>query len=209
MSERLQVLSVVYQAERTDRATTLTVSLATIGAAVTYLVGTIAFYDKLDLLGWAISLLPLPMICVAAFQSQLLNLAAVRARSIRSLEDALLTQADGLDDLDREHIGVAASERTANVHTAALANKLTLIIAYGGVALAYLTFIVLMLVRATRHISGWVAIPAVTYALLLAPIGFAVRHAVRNLRAATQIIDPGLETKAQDQTGAGSVSTLN
>ncbi|WP_394617831.1 hypothetical protein JNUCC0626_01675 [Lentzea sp. JNUCC 0626] len=170
MADRLQVLTSIYQADRADRSATLTVSLATMGAAVTYLVGTIAFYDKIDLLGWAIALLPFPLLCIAAFHANLLTVAALRARSILALERELATAAGGLDP---DTIGVIASERATNVHTAPKAQKFATLIAYGGVVLIYLVYIGLMLVKAARHLGGWVAVPITAYAVLLVPIALA------------------------------------
>ncbi|MFD4671362.1 hypothetical protein ACFWNN_16625 [Lentzea sp. NPDC058450] len=170
MADRLQVLTAIYQADRADRGSTLTVSLATMGAAVTYLVGTIAFYDKIDLLGWAIALLPFPLLCIAAFHANLLTVAALRARSILALEQELAAAAGGLDS---EKIGVIASERATNVHTAPKAQKFATIIAYGGVGLIYLAYIALMLVKAAKHLNGWVAVPITVYAVLLVPIALA------------------------------------
>lgn len=172
MADRLPALIAVYQSDRSDRVTTLTVSLATMGAAVTYLVGTIAFYDKLDLLGWAISLLPFPLVCIAAFHSQLLNLAAVRARSILTLEREILGNPD---------VGATATELATNLHTAPTPHRLTTLISYGGVGVIHLTYLVLMLVKAGRHLHGWVAVPAVVYVALLVPIAAAWRHSTLNL----------------------------
>ncbi|ANZ41699.1 hypothetical protein BBK82_42880 [Lentzea guizhouensis] len=182
MSDDLGVLTAIYQSDRADRSTTLTVSLATMGAAVTYLVGTIAFYDKLDLLGWAISLLPFPLVCIAAFHAVLLNLAAVRARSILTLERALLDRMTGPDasSLDRGEIGVTASEKAGNLHTAHPAQRAAILIAYGGVGTIYLGYIGLMLVKAAPHLSGWIAVPAAGYASLLVPVALAWRHSTAN-----------------------------
>ncbi|GAA3868645.1 hypothetical protein GCM10022243_37840 [Saccharothrix violaceirubra] len=176
--DRLPALIAVYQSDRADRATTLNVGLATMGVAATYLVGTIAFYDKLDLLGWAIALLPFPLICVAAFHSQLLNLAAVRARSILTLERRLLAD---VPDLDRDRVGTTATERATNVHTAPRPHRVAALIAYGGVSAVHLAYIALMLVKAAQHLHGWVAVPAVVYAALLVPVGAAWRHSARAL----------------------------
>jgi hypothetical protein len=172
VADRLQILTSIYQADRADRSTTLTVSLATMGAAVTYLVGTIAFYDKIDLLGWAIALLPFPLVCIAAFHASLLNLAAVRARSILTLERELVSAA-AVPGVDMNTIGVTASELATNVHTAPHAQRFATIIAYGGVGLIYLSYIALMLVKAARHLSYWIAVPIVAYIALLVPIAFA------------------------------------
>lgn len=188
MADRLHTLTAVYQSERADRAATQTVSLAAIGVAMTYLVGTIAFYDKLDLLGWAISLLPFPLLCAAAFHSQLLNLAAVRARSILTLEHILLA-AIGPDNhpLDPTHVGVTASEVATNIHTARTPHRLSMLIAYGGLGIIHLAYTILMLVKAVRHITGWVAIPAGLYLILLVPIALAWRDSTTrfNFRTAT------------------------
>ncbi|MDX3661073.1 hypothetical protein PV646_27535 [Streptomyces sp. ID05-26A] len=172
MADRLQILTSIYQADRADRSATLTVSLATMGAAVTYLVGTIAFYDKIDLLGWAIALLPFPLVCIAAFHATLLNLAALRARSILTLERELVSAA-AIPGVDMSTVGVSASERATNVHTAPLALRAAVIIAYGGVGIIYLAYIALMLVKAARHVSGWIAVPITAYTLLLVPIALA------------------------------------
>ena len=181
MSDDLSVLTAIYQSDRADRSTTLTVSLATMGAAVTYLVGTIAFYDKLDLLRWAICLLPFPLVCIAAFHALLLNLAAVRARSILTLERALLDQVPWPDESpDRGEIGVTASERAGNLHTAHPSQRAAILIAYGGVGIIYLGYIGLMLVKAAAHLSGWVAVPIAVYAALLAPVALAWRHSMAN-----------------------------
>jgi hypothetical protein len=181
--DRLSVLTAIYQSERADRATTQTVSLATIGVAMTYLIGTIAFYDKLDLLGWAISLLPFPLLCTAAFHSQLLNLAAVRARSILTLEHALLTTTDPDHGhpLDPSHIGATASEHATNIHTAGTPHRLTMLIAYGGTGIIHLAYTALMLTKAAHHLSGWVAIPAVFYLILLIPTTLAWRDSTTKL----------------------------
>ncbi|MFE1895140.1 hypothetical protein [Streptomyces yangpuensis] len=183
MSDRLHVLTAIYQSDRADRSSTLTVSLATMGAAVTYLVGTIAFYDKVDLLGWAISLLPFPLVCVLAFQAQLVNLAAVRARSILTLEQAILDAAEPASGprLDRTTIGVTASERASNLHTATLWQRGAILITYVGVGLTHVVYIGLMLVKAARHLSGWITVPAAFYAALLVSIALAWRHSVANL----------------------------
>ncbi|SDF36068.1 hypothetical protein SAMN05216553_101258 [Lentzea fradiae] len=180
MSDDLGVLTAIYQSDRTDRSTTLTVSLATMGAAVTYLVGTIAFYDKLDLLGWTICLLPFPLVCVAAFHAVLLNLAAVRARSILTLERVLLDRVPEGSPPDRREIGVTASERAGNLHTAHPSQRAAILIAYGGVAATYLGYVVLMLVKAARHMSGWIAVPVVAYVVLLVPVALAWRHSTAN-----------------------------
>lgn len=181
MFDSQQVLTAIYQSERADRSTAFTVSLATMGAAVTYLAGTIAFYDKLDTLGWIIALLPIPMICIAAFHSLLINLAAVRARSIITLENTLL---HGIPDpnIDLTHIGVTASERATNIHTAATAQRVALIIAYGGVGIVYLAYVILTLVKATSHIHWWTMIPAITYSGLLVPIAASWRHGTTSLK---------------------------
>ncbi|WP_157984447.1 hypothetical protein [Lentzea terrae] len=182
MSDDLSVLTAIYQSDRADRSTTLTVSLATMGAAVTYLVGTIAFYDKLDLLRWAICLLPFPLVCIAAFHALLLNLAAVRARSILTLERALLghvSEPDG-SSVERGAIGVGASERAGNLHTAHPSQRAAILIAYGGVGIIYLGYIGLMLVKAAAHMSGWVAVPVAGYAALLVPVALAWRHSMAN-----------------------------
>lgn len=183
MADRLHTLTAVYQSERADRAATQTVSLAAIGVAMTYIVGTIAFYDKLDLLGWAISLLPFPLLCTAAFHSQLLNLAAVRARSILTLERALLaaTEHDHDHPLDPTRIGVTASEYATNIHTARASHRLAILIAYGGMGLIHLGYTVLMLVKAARHLAGWIAIPSGVYLILLIPIALAWRDSTRRL----------------------------
>ncbi|MEU0884385.1 hypothetical protein ABZ345_37835 [Lentzea sp. NPDC005914] len=182
MSDDLGVLTAIYQSDRADRSTTLTVSLATMGVAVTYVVGTIAFYDKLDLLGWAICLLPFPLICVAAYQALLLNLAAVRARSMLTLERALFDQLSGPDasSLDRGEIGVTASERAANLHTAHPSQRAAILIAYGGVGVIDVGYIGLMLVKAAAHLSGWIAVPVGAYAALLVPVALAWRHSTAN-----------------------------
>lgn len=174
MTDRLPALIAVYQSDRADRVTTLTVSLATMGAAVTYLVGTIAFYDKLDLLGWAIILLPFPLLCIMAFHSQLLNLAAVRARSILTLERAILGGGP-------PGVGVTATEFATNIHTAPAPHRISTLIAYGGVGLINMTYLVLMLVKAGSHMHGWVAVPAALYAVLLVPIAAAWRLSAINL----------------------------
>ncbi|NUT49912.1 MAG: hypothetical protein HOV94_21770 [Saccharothrix sp.] len=181
MADQLTALIAVYQSDRADRATTLNVSLATMGAAVTYLVGTIAFYDKLDLLGWVIALLPFPLICIAAFHSQLLNLAAARARSILTLEHALLHQPDTTPHVDTTRVGATAGELATNIHTAATPHRIATLIAYGGVGAIQLAYITLMLVKAAHHIHAWVTIPAVLYATMLIPIAAAWRHSTHNL----------------------------
>ncbi|WP_157619952.1 hypothetical protein [Saccharothrix sp. NRRL B-16348] len=180
-------MTALYQSDRADRATTLTVSLATMGAAVTYVVGTVAFYDKLDLLGWAIALLPFPMICIAAFHSLLVNLTGIRARSILHLEQALLDNVETdtprapATSLDRTRIGVTATEVGTNLHTAPMPQRITILIAYGGVGVVYLGYITLMLWRSARHLSGWVTVPAVLYAALLFPIALSWRYSVMAL----------------------------
>ncbi|MGW5053910.1 hypothetical protein [Actinokineospora sp. NPDC004072] len=187
MSNRQQALTAIYQSDRADRSTAFTVSLATMGAAVTYLVGTIAFYDKLDTLGWVIALLPFPMICIAAFHAVLINLAAVRATSILALEQALLlaTAPNTGPDLDPTRIGVTASEHATNIHTARPAQRAALIIAYGGVGLIYLAFIALMLTKAAHHLHAWTIIPAAVYVALLVPIALAWRDGTANLKPTT------------------------
>jgi len=189
LSGDLGVLTAIYQSDRADRSTTLTVSLATMGAAVTYLVGTIAFYDKLDLLGWAICLLPFPLVCIAAFHALLLNLAAVRARSILTLERALLDRVSAPDgsSLDRGEIGVTASERAGNLHTAHPSQRAALLIAYGGVGIIYLGYIGLMLVKAALHMSGWIAVPIAVYAALLVTVALAWRHSTANFNFASTV----------------------
>ncbi|GGS43087.1 hypothetical protein [Streptomyces violaceus] len=182
MSDRLHVLTAIYQSDRSDRSTALTVSLATVAAAVTYLIGTIAFYDKLDLLGWTICLLPSPLFCVAAFQAHLVNLAAVRARSILILERTLLDAVESPGStLDRDVIGVAASERASNLHTATTSQRAVILLAYGGVGLIYLAYTALLLAKATRHMDAWIAVPAVCYAVLLVFLVLAWRDCVRSL----------------------------
>jgi hypothetical protein len=183
VADRLQVLTAIYQSDRADRSNTLTVSLATMGAAVTYLIGTIAFYDKLDLLGWAISLLPIPLLCVAAFHAQLVNLAAIRAGSILTLEHALLTATTTPDTptINPDAIGVTASEQATNIHTAHTSIRISLAIAYGGVGSIYLAYIAFMLIKAAHHMTGWITIPALMYIALLVPIGFAWKHSTTNL----------------------------
>ncbi|MEU3979157.1 hypothetical protein AB0F77_03455 [Streptomyces sp. NPDC026672] len=183
MSDRLQVLTAVYQSDRADRSSTLTVALATMGLAVTYVVGTIAFYDKLDLLGWAIGLLPFPLVCVLAFQAHLVNLAAVRARSILTLERALLdaVEAEAGPRLDRAVVGATAGERASNIHTATRWQRAVVLIAYAGAGLVHVAYIVLMLVKAARHLSAWTALPAVCYAALLVPVVLAWRRSVVDL----------------------------
>ncbi|SER92822.1 hypothetical protein [Lentzea albida] len=177
------MLTAIYQADRADRATTLTVSLATIGVTTTYLIGTIAFYDKLDLLGWAISLLPFPLLCTAAFHAQLLNLAAVRARSILTLERALLAATDHGEShsLDPSRIGATAAEHATNIHTAGTPLRLAMLIAYSGAGIIPLAYTALMLVKAAHHLGGWVAVPAALYLILLVPIVFAWRDSATKL----------------------------
>ncbi|MDX2525203.1 hypothetical protein [Streptomyces europaeiscabiei] len=183
MSDRLQVLTAVYQSDRADRSSALTVSLAALGTGVAYLIGTIAFYDKLGLLGWSISLLPLPLICVAAFQVQLVNLAAVRARSLLALERALLDAVEPVagSTLDRTAIGVTASERTSNLHTALPAMKAAVLIAYGGVGIIFVAYTVLMLAKAVRYLDAWIVAPIAFYAALLVPIALAWRASITAL----------------------------
>lgn len=185
--ERVHVLTTLYQSDRSDRASTLNVSLATMGAAVTYLIGTIAFYDKLDTLGWTIALLPLPLVCVAAFHSLLVNVAGIRARSILHLEAALLDAVETRPAgerhiaIDRTLVGVTASEAKTNIHTAPTVVRVTTMIAYGGIGIIYLGYIVLMLWRAARHVGGWVAIPAAGYLALLVPTALSWRQSMSNL----------------------------
>ncbi|MFD5824389.1 hypothetical protein [Lentzea sp. NPDC060358] len=183
MPDRIHVLTTIYQSDRADRATTLTVSLATIGVATTYLIGTIAFYDKLDLLGWAISLLPFPLVCTAAFHAQLLTLAAVRARSILALEHALLTATDPGQNtpVDPTRIGATATERATNIHTASPSHRFAMLIAYGGAGIIPLAYTVLMLIKAAHHLGGWVAVPTALYLVLLVPITFAWRDSAAKL----------------------------
>lgn len=183
MSDPLPALATLYGAERADRSSTLNVSLATMGAAVTYLIGTIAFYDKLDIFGWAIALLPFPMVCVAAFHSLLMNTTAIRARSILQLERALIDSIHtGLPaTLVRSEIGVTASELDGNLHTAPAQRRLTILIAYGGVGAIYLAYVALMLWRAGEHIGGWVAVPTFLYIAALGPIALSWRDSVRKL----------------------------
>lgn len=180
MSDPLSVLTALYTAERADRSSTLTVGLATMGAAVTYLVGTIAFYDKLDTLGWAIATLPLPIICVAAFHSLLLNTAAIRARSLLHLEGALFDSIDSAaaNAFRLGEIGVTASESDGNIHTAPKQRSFTILIAYGGVGAIYLAYIVLMLLRSADHIGGWVVMPAILYIALLVPVALSWRDGI-------------------------------
>jgi hypothetical protein len=179
LSDHLQVLSTIYQADRADRATAFNVSLATMAAAVTYLVGTVAFYDKLNMLGWAVSLLPFPLICVAAFHSMLVNLAAVRARSILHLERHLLGSID--TSLEHAVVGATAAESRSNIHTAPVYLRVAILIAYGGVGVIYVGYAVLMLWKAARHLSGWTAVPAVVYAALLVLIGIAWKESLTGL----------------------------
>ena len=197
MQDPLHVLTAIYQSDRADRATTLTVSLATIGVATTYLIGTIAFYDKLDLLGWAMSLLPFPLLCTAAFHSQLLNLAAVRARSILTLERALLTAVDAGQSppLDPSRIDATATEHATNIHTAGTTHRIAMLVAYGGAGIIPLAYTVLVLIKAARHLGGWVAVPATFYLVLLVPIALAWRDSAAklDLRATTNP-DPATST---------------
>jgi hypothetical protein len=93
------------------------------GAAVTYLVGTIAFYDKLDLLGWAICLLPFPLVCIAAFHALLLNLAAVRARSILTHERAHWPWSGLVDGNPRAVAETVAGEREQSSEEQAAWNR--------------------------------------------------------------------------------------
>ncbi len=183
MSDRLHVLTAVYQSDRADRSSALTVSLATLGAGVAYLIGTIAFYDKLGLLDWSISLLPFPLICVAAFQVQLVNLAAVRARSMIVLERALLDAVEPVagSPLDRTAIGVTASERAANLHTAVPAMKAAVLIAYGGVGIVFVAYTGLMLVKAAPYLDVWIVAPTICYVALLVPIALAWRASITAL----------------------------
>jgi hypothetical protein len=189
VSVDVQVLGILYQSERADRSATLTVSLATMGAAVTYLIGTIAFSDKLHLLGWAIALLPFPLICIAAFHSLLLTMAAVRARSILQLEAALLGHVAAAP-IDRARIGVTASEHRTNVHTAPTAHRAAVLIAYGGVGASYLAYTVWMLWQAAEHLSWWVTVPATAYAALLVPIGLSWRQSVSSLDLRDPVANP-------------------
>ncbi|NKE55660.1 hypothetical protein FXN61_01995 [Lentzea sp. PSKA42] len=184
MADRSQVLIAIYQSDRADRSTTLTVSLATMGAAVTYLVGTMAFYDKLDLLGWAIALLPFPLVCIAAFHANMLTIAAVRARSILLLERELTASvtANSPFGINVSDIGVTASEHSTNVHTAQTPQRIATIITYAGVGAIYLAYIALMLVKAARHLSYWITVPVVAYTALLIPIALA-------WRASTALLD--------------------
>jgi hypothetical protein len=185
VSDRLHVLTAIYQSERADRSTTFTVSLAAMGAAVTYLIGTIAFYDKLDFLGWSIALLPFPLLCISAFHALLLNLAALRARGILALEHVLLTTtAPPKPDLDHATVGTTATERATNIHTAALPVKTATLIAYGGIGATYPAYTVLMLVKAAAHTHAWLIVPATAYIALLTAIAFTWRHAIANLRLA-------------------------
>ena len=94
-------------------------------------------------------MLPFPLVCIAAFHASLLNLAAVRARSILTLERELVSAA-AVPGVDMNTIGVTASELATNVHTAPRAQRFATIIAYGGVGLIYLAYIALMLVKAAR-----------------------------------------------------------
>ncbi|GGY14599.1 hypothetical protein [Streptomyces djakartensis] len=182
MSDRLHVLTAIYQSDRSDRSTALTVSLATMAAAVTYLIGIIAFYDKLDLLGWTVSLLPLPLFSVAAFQAHLLNLAAVRARSILTLEKALLDAVEPVGStLDRDTIGVTASERASNLHTAPAPQRAVILLSYGGVCLIYPACTALLLAKAADHMAAWIAVPSVCYAVMLVFVVAAWRDCIRSL----------------------------
>lgn len=182
MSDRLHVLTAIYQSDRSDRSTALTVSLATMAAAVTYLIGIIAFYDKLDLMGWAISLLPSPLFCVAAFQAHLLNLAAVRARSILKLEKILLDAVEPVGStLDRDTIGVTASERATNLHTAPAPQRAVIVLSYGGVCLIYPTCTALLLAKASYHMGPWIAVPSVCYAVMLVLLVVAWRDCINGL----------------------------
>ncbi|PSL51374.1 hypothetical protein B0I31_1213 [Saccharothrix carnea] len=187
MSDRIHVLTAIYQSDRADRATNFTISLATMGAAVTYLIGTVAFYDKLDLLHWAIALLPLPLLCIAAFHALLLNLAAIRAHSILILEEALLTTTRTTDthDVDHTHIGTSATERATNIHTAPRVVTVATLIAYGGIGLIYPLYTGLMLVKATRHLHTWIILPSTVYLALLAAITLMWRRSINNLKIST------------------------
>ena len=171
MLESLQTLATIYQADRADRSSTVAVSLATMAAAVTYVVGTIAFYDKLDALGWGIALLPIPLLSIAAFHSLLVDLAAARAKSILTIERLLINALPEGLNFDRAAIGVTATEPRANVHTAPAAQRAAILIAYGGVGASYLGYVAVMLWRAAGHLAGWVAVPAAVYLVLLVLIG--------------------------------------
>ncbi|GAB2835473.1 hypothetical protein GCM10027200_38970 [Lentzea nigeriaca] len=90
------------------------------------------------------------------------------------------------------------------MHTAPKAQRLAIIIAYGGVGVINLAFITLMLVRAARHLSFWTAVPIAAYAALLIPIGLAWRTSTARLdfrASAGDRVDPELACVHDRDTG--------
>lgn len=160
----VSAVAAIYGAERADSASILNTSLSLVAAGVAYLIGTIAFWDKFDLLGGWIVLLPFPLACVSAFHSVLLALAAVRTTSVLLLEELLKEAARISKRIDCDAIGAMAGERVMNMQRAhSWYLKASSVLAYGGVGAIILGYTTIVLMRSAGYIGAWVIAPTIGY----------------------------------------------
>jgi hypothetical protein len=170
-SEKVTALSIIYQAERQDKASNILASLALIAAALAYLgVAALLLGDsKIPGGSWTQAFLAFPLWIAASFQVLLAWNGSIISESIRDIEHRLFILLKDTAEV-RPGSTASASGRTLNIYSQPTVLKIQSLISYGGIWAVVITFTIVCLAIAAKS-AGWISGPVITvgivYALIL------------------------------------------
>jgi hypothetical protein len=171
-AERLIALSIMYQAERQDKANNLLAALALIAAALAYLGIAAILLSNAKLPGgpWTHVMLSFPLWVAASFQLLLVWSGVVTSRSIQCIEQQMANLPDPHSGA-RVRPHARPTSQPFNVYEQPASLRIQSIICYGGIWAVVILFSAVCLSTAARG-SGWSSVPVVfsgsIYAVLLA-----------------------------------------
>lgn len=168
---RMTALSIMYQAERQDRANNVLAGLALVAAALAYLGIAALLLDDLKLPGgsWIPAFLAFPLWVAASFQLLLVWGSICISKSLQISEERLLRSL-GLDSEMESGSGAGTAALAPRVPEQPTALKIQSFICYSGVWAVVVSFSIVCLAVAARK-GGWVSASVITagivYVLLL------------------------------------------
>lgn len=189
--ERATALSIIYQAERQDKANNMLAGLALVAAALAYLgIAALMLGDvKLPGGSWIPAFLAFPLWVAASFLVLLVWSGMDISKSVEIIEGRLLCSL-GLDSEMKSSGGVEVIAQAPSAYEKPMVLKIQSLICYGGVWAVVVAFSVICLTVAI-HKGSWVPASVITagivYALLLSANVAAWWH-IRKSRKKLQLV---------------------
>lgn len=181
--DKVAALAAIYAGTRADNSSIMNVSLALLGAGVTYIAATLAFADNFGTaINWlVVAVLPCPLWIVAAFHSLIVSVTMVNAVTAQYVEARLMKFAQ-VPEGKRKYIGYPRAEKIMNINKSRWSHKVMVITTYGGAAMLVVGYTVYMMGLYWSNAASlpWTLLFLVVYVLAMVSVIFSWIHGVRH-----------------------------